>query len=52
MEDGKRRKYKAAKRAYKAPEIAIKRFTQTEAITTSDIGGTEEIVVENDATVP
>ena len=48
MEEAKRRKYKAAKSAYKAPEIAIKRFTQTEAITTSDIGGTEEIVVDTE----
>ena len=37
---------KQAKRKYEKPEITIKAFTLSELITTSDIGGTEEIVVD------
>ena len=37
---------KQVKRTYEAPEITIKAFTLSELITTSDIGGTEEIVVD------
>ena len=37
---------KQAKRTYEAPELTIKTFILSEQITTSDIGGTEEIVVD------
>ena len=37
---------------YEKPEITIKAFTLSELITTSDIGGTEEIVTDDDVVVP
>ena len=37
---------------YETPKIEISAYLQSETITTSDIGGTEEIVVENDVVVP
>ena len=43
---------KEEKRKYETPKIEISAYLQSETITTSDIGGTEEIVVENDVVVP
>ena len=39
---------KEEKRKYATPKIEISAYLQSEAITTSDIGGTEEIVGDND----
>ena len=36
---------------YETPELTIKAFTLSEQITTSDIGGTEEIVTDDDGVV-
>lgn len=37
---------KEEKRKYETPKIEISAYLQSETITTSDIGGTEEIVVD------
>lgn len=40
------RNERTEKKTYETPEITIKTFILSEQITTSDIGGTEEIVVD------